>query len=237
MILEAEAVIPIQDRGFLFGDGVFTTIKVENGLVVQVDLHLERIQSHCQRLNINPPNLTKEVLKRVIQKNGASSGIWRLKVIITGGNSSVLHLPKRDFGVCLVTIKPYTPPSKLLRVCQYPHPVVGPLINLKTLSYLERLVIKQYAIDRGFDDAVVCSIEGYVLETAFSNLYWKDEETYFTPDLTLPLLQGTHLASISGVRQSKTSYEELKEKEDVYLCNAMSVIKIAEFSECNFKLK
>ncbi len=223
-------MVPIQDRGFLFGDGVFTTIKVDEGSVVQGNLHLERIVSHCQQLNIFPPKITLQDFQSLIKKNRAEKGIWRLKVIITGGNRTDLSLPQRDYGVYLVTIKPYIPNSTSLKVCRYPFPITSPLSGLKTLSYLERMRIKQYAIDRRFDDAITCSVDGFVLEAAFSNVYWKEGDLYYTPDSTLPLLQGTCIASLPEVQQAKITFEQLMEKKEIYLCNAMSVNKIAVLS-------
>lgn len=220
---EIQASVPVTDRGFLFGDGVFTTCKVENGTIVQWNVHCERLRSQCATLNIHPPELDMDFALQLIEKNQATEGTWRLKIVITGGNSSQLSLPRRTFGTVLMTLHPFEVPEGPVRVCRYPAPVELPLAKMKTLSYLHRLMVKQYAIDRGVDDAIVCSAEGWVMESAFSNIYWREGEETVIPDLSLSLLPGTYLSSIQGCKEEKLTYEQLREKEQVYLCNALCV--------------
>ena len=85
---ENEAFIPVNDRGFLFGDGVFTTIRVIEGQPECMEMHLERIQSHCRALNIVPPAIASNLIMELIKQNGAENGQWRLKIIVTGGGGS-----------------------------------------------------------------------------------------------------------------------------------------------------
>lgn len=223
IVSEAEAFVPIKDRGFLFGDGVFTTCRVDNGTVVHWNLHSERLFSQCASLNIDPPNIDIDLVNQLIEKNQAIEGTWRLKVLITGGSSSELGLPRRRFGTFLVTLELFQVPERPARVCLYPAPIDLPLAKMKTLSYLHRLMVKQYAIDQGVDDAIVCSAEGFVMESAFSNLFWMEGEDTVIPDLSLPLLPGTHLSSLQAYREEKLTYEQLLEKDEVYLCNALCV--------------
>lgn len=223
LVLERDAAVPITDRGFLFGDGVFTTCKVEDGKIVDWEAHCERLRSQCSLLHIHPPDLDVDLVKQLIKKNEAGNGIWRLKILITGGNSPSLSLPQRSYGILLITLKPFQVPEGPVKVCRYPYSMDFPLAKMKSLSYLHRLMVKQFALDQGADDAIVCSSEGWVMEGAFSNLFWKDQGVVVTPDFSLPLLPGTYLSSLKGCREEKLTYEQLRKKDDVYLCNALCV--------------
>jgi len=220
-VQSAQASVPIQDRGFLFGDGVFTSARVENGNVVHWGQHVSRLIRHCREINIQPPDLKKAEVDELILRNQAEKGTWKLKMIVTGGTDPGLSLPSRAYGVFLVTMEPYQEPEGKVKLCRYPHPIETPVSALKTLSYLPRLMVRQYALDQGADDAVVCSADGWVLEAAFSNLYWEEGGEVFAPPLTLPLLPGTYLSTMTGWKEERITYDQLKEKESVFICNAM----------------
>lgn len=220
-VLADRASISIKDRGFLFGDGVFTSVKVENGRLLHWDRHCERVTAQCKTLHILPPDIKQSKVEELIERNGAEQGVWKLKIVITGGIDSRLSLPTRTYGTYLVTLEKYEMPEGKAKLCRYPYPIESPASSLKTLAYLPRLMVKQYALERGFDDAVVCSSKGWVLESAFSNLYWEEGGAVFTPMSTLPLLAGTYLTSIDHLKEERITYEQLKEKQAVFICNAM----------------
>ncbi len=218
-----DANVSIYDRGFLFGDGVFTTAKVENGKIWNCKAHFKRLASQCKLLNIIPPKLSEDVLYELIEKNQAFNGLWKLKVIITGGVSSELTLSLRKFGTFLAMMEPYKQPVGEAKICKYPFLIEIPNASIKSLSYLHRLMVKQYALDKGFDDAIVCSSEGWVLETAFSNLFWSEGGKVTTPQKTMPLLPGTYISSLPDCVEDAITYEQLKSKREVYICNALFV--------------
>lgn len=230
-IQDVQATIPITDRGFLFGDGIFTTLKVDDGQIYHLDNHLERVTWQCEKLNIRMPKINREVFQEIVKRNGAYEGIWRMKLIITGGGLPDLSLPLRDPGSVLISIKethqPITTPAKLVI---YPESIQSPISQLKTLSYLERLYVKQYAKEKGADDALVLSHEGYILEAAFSNILWIDDGHFFTPKSSLPILQGITLqkhiekAKAQGMSVHEDSYllEDISDTASIYLCNAIT---------------
>lgn len=220
----SQASIPITDRGFLFGDGIFTTIRVENGEPEHLERHLSRVKKQCIELKIDSPEISKEWLAQLIEKNHAQSGIWRMKIIVTGGDSSALNLEKRKFGNLLITISPYEPPIDPYRLTVYPYPIVSPVADLKSLSYLQRLHVKEYARQHGCDDAIVLSPEGFILETAFGNFCWILEDCLYVPDPELPLFEGITISVLQEKMQTKkvkSRIEDIPKEAKCYLCNTM----------------
>lgn len=233
-ILESQGVIPISDRGFLFGDGCFTTLRVFQGEVEFFSAHLQRLYEHCHQLRLDCPRIEEEWIKELIVKNRAFEGVWKLKIIVTGGNHPDLHLPRRPHGQLVMLLHPYQVQggggSSSCRLCVCPHVIEKPTSCLKSLSYLDRLYVKQYALDRGYEDAIVLSSEGDVLETAFSNIFWFDGHTLSLPHPDLPYLRGvilTHLSQHSpfALQYVKGALEEIPAEAAVYLCNAMTHIR------------
>ena len=209
---ENQAFIPISDTGFTFGEGVFTTIRVENGVPEAYDLHIKRLQNHCNILNIPYPTIKKKWINEIINLNNAKKNIWRLKIIIT--KSSLV-----------ITIKPYTPPKKPLNVGIYSQPITSPHAKIKTLAYLSRISIIEEAKQKGLDDCIALSPEGYILECAFSNVFWTKNNELFTPDPSLPLLFGITIQSIiqenPKIHFVKYKIDELPDNISMFSCNSL----------------
>lgn len=209
---ETKACVPVMNRGFLFGEGVFTTIRISDGAPEYLDRHFERLKSHCLELGISPPNLQKETILELIRLNHAEKGIWRLKVIITDN--------------LLITIAPYAIQECPVKLITYPKPFSSPIAHLKTLSYLPRIHFKKYAEKQGFDDVLVKSPEGWILETAIANIFWEVDGEFFTPKRDLPLLQGVTLS----VLMEKFNFQEVHAAEiprsaSVYTINSMQKVR------------
>ncbi len=80
---ESADVLPINDRGLLYGDGVFETVAVRFGRPLHWDIHITRLQKGCQRLGIVPP--AQGLLTREASICCGSADRAVLKVIVTRG--------------------------------------------------------------------------------------------------------------------------------------------------------
>lgn len=230
---EEKALIPISDRGFLFGDGVFTTLRVADGIIEFPSMHLNRLFDDARRLHISPPIFQEEWLRRLVVQNQAFSGTWKLKILLTGGTTADLGIAPRSGGILLMTLKSYQ--EKVLnfqRLTFFPFPLQRPSAQIKTLSYLDRLMVKEYARQREVDDAVVTHSAQSLLETSFSNLFWCVGNDFFTPSPSLPLLFGTTVRLVEDVVRSfgmrvhytETALEDVDHDAQFFLCNALQGI-------------
>lgn len=224
--LEERASIPITDRGFLFGEGFFTTIRVSEGHCELLPLHMHRLQSQAEAFGIPHDPLPIPLIEELIAKNQAHQGIWRLKILVTLKGD--LEYP--ELGNTIATLNPYTDNPEPVRLGLYPYPLESPTAHLKTLSYLDHTQVKKYALREGFHDAITMSKEGFLLETAFSNLFWIDQNVLYYPHFDLPYLKGVYLqhllanATLSN-RGVKISFEELPSSASVFTCNSLSHIR------------
>ena len=215
---ETEACLPLSDPAVMYGLGAFTTVKVFEGVPEYLDLHLERLASHCAALNIPKPDIKQDVVDHYIALQGAKMACWRLKIMATA-----THLG--------MTLQPYSAPTvSSYRLCVYPEPVMRPTARLKSLSYLDRWWIKDYAQKQGCDEAVVVDGEDNILETAFGNIYWRLGNRLFLPDLTLPLLVGVGLQVVmqkardmqQEIHQVRAKLQDIPNDAQVYVCNALT---------------
>ncbi|MCP5469116.1 MAG: aminotransferase class IV [Chlamydiales bacterium] len=215
---EEEAMLPLTDRGFLFGDGVFTTLRIEEGKAVWLAEHLEKLNKHAQLLKIVPPKLDIEVVDTLIARNALQEG--RLKIIYTGGDGNALTLKPRK-GRLIMMAAPLLPTSDTLRVsiCTLPS-FLG-----KTLSYVHRLHAKRDDVD----DCITLNERGEVLETLFGNLFWVIDDVYYTPDpKQLPIYWGVTIQKAlenKKVRYVRTRFESIPKEAFFFRTNAVSGIK------------
>lgn len=225
--------MPVTDRGFLFGDGVFTSLRVFQGRPECLGLHLDRLKDHCHQLKITPPEIKNEWIREIIARNNANLGEWRLKIIVTGGNAARLDLRERKSGGVLMTMKRYSGTALTPRkLALYPDPICRPHAHVKTLAYLDRLWVMDYAKSQGCDDAVIVDPKGVWLETAFSNLFWRDGDELIIPHVDLPLLYGVAIRIVvmaakalnMSTRQVKARREEVPVTAQLFVCNSISGI-------------
>jgi 4-amino-4-deoxychorismate lyase len=218
-----------KERAFLYGDGFFTSIRLSEGILAHLDLHLERLKKSAEVLNICFSPINEKIIQELIARNHAETGIWKLKIIITGGDSASLVLPQRQ-GQVLMTLTPYIEiPFKPLFLGLFPEPIMRPFARHKTLAYLDQLAVKQMAIQQGFDDMLILTSHKEILETTVANIFWMDEQTFYTPSPTLPLLYGIgvqtfeKIASKQGWKIQHGAYilEEIPSNASAYLCNAL----------------
>lgn len=228
---ESNAFIPVTDRGFLFGDGIFTTLKVNEGHPEFLEQHLQRLEQQCSQLAIVAQKFSTEIIHELIIKNHAQQGAWKLKIIVSGGADG-FDVEKRAPGQLLITLKPYLAQASPCRLTSYPHPICHPLAKVKSLSYLDRLWIADYALKHGFDDVLVRDHHGIVLETAFANLFWRVGENLFFPDSSLPLMQGVTLQVLlvaAGnvglhLHPIQAKLQDIPPEAQLYLCNSLKGI-------------
>jgi 4-amino-4-deoxychorismate lyase len=229
-IPESEAKISCQDRGFLMGDGVYATLKVENGHTLFLQTHISRLSAQCRLIGITPPTIDPSLIETLIEKNSAFNGVYKLKIVITGGQNPDMNLPHGRNGALFIFLKPFQiAPYKPLKMALYPHSIVSAHASFKSLAHLNRYFVAQHALEHGFDDGVTTTPEGILLEASFANLFWIHTNAFFTPAKELPLHFGVTIGEIAAMMEElhfvKMRLEDIPEGAFVYRANTMSSIR------------
>lgn len=197
------------DRGFLFGDGLFESMRAENGVVFNLTLHLERLHASAADLRIS---LDKSidwpgVLARLLHENSLNPGLARVKILATRGEAGGLGLPTAENPTCLALAVPYDPPSQaqygrgwnLAAVRLGPAP---PLARHKTLNYLYYMAARQEAVDSGANEALILDCEGNVSETAAGSILAMDDKGWWTPESRFQL-PGATLQQLTDLLEAR----------------------------------
>jgi len=166
----AQARVRVEDRGYLFGDGVYEVIPVHGGALVAADRHFQRLDRSLGELRIEAPMSRKAlevVLRHVIARNNIDDGTVYIQV--TRGVAPRDHkFPKNAAPGLFVTAKRWTPPPPaLLRdgvsVVTLPDQRWG-RCDIKSLNLLPNVLAKQAAVEQGAYEAWLLDDTGNVTE-------------------------------------------------------------------------
>jgi len=231
----ARARVSVEDRGFLYGDGFFETLRADDGRVHFLKEHLRRLQDSARAFRINFPgdHPWEALIQKLLQANGLEQGPARVKILLTRGVAEGLGLPEVSRPTVALWARAYEPPPPAAYAAGWPA-VVFPqgrttfVGGHKSLNYLFYLAARQYALDKGAREAVILEANGRVSEGAVTSLLFSREGRYFTPDAA-SALPGVTLAVMGRAlaRQGQqleavpTTPAQLGVAEGVWLLNSL----------------
>jgi aminodeoxychorismate lyase len=243
---EAEAVVPLNDRGFLLGDGLFETVRVANGKTFRFAQHLERLMRGADFLKIKPPFTPKELEKfaaQLIEQNQISEAI--LRVALTRGPGGRGYSPKNAGSPTLaITLHPLPPQNEdeplqwSLITSSFRIPASDALSSFKTTSKILNVLARAEAEDKGEDEALLLNTNGEVAETAGGNLFWVYQDKICTVPSGRGVLPGITRAIVLEICRSlglETNRRVIKPKhlrnaEGLFVTNsALGIVPVAAF--------
>jgi branched-chain amino acid aminotransferase len=181
-----ELTIPVTDEGLLRGDGVFEVIRVYDGAAFALADHLDRLERSGANLRL--PEVFRSELEseipELLDARGGRDFDGSLRIVITRGGRRLL----------LTEPAPPKPPGVRLGMVTYAPTRV--LDGIKSLSYAGNMLCSRLAQERGFDEALLVTPHGRVLEAPTSTLFWVDADGA----LCTPPLEEHILASITRDR-------------------------------------
>jgi aminodeoxychorismate lyase len=177
---EAQAVVPINDRGFMYGDGLFETMRVVNGRPFRLAQHLERLRRGVDFLKIKCPFTPKELQNfagQLIKENQMPDAI--LRIVLTRGPGERGYTPgaggKPTIVMSLHAALPLdveNPVRWRLVTSSIRIPAGDPMASFKTMSKLVHVMARMEAVEKGADEALLVNTNSEVAEAAGGNLFW-----------------------------------------------------------------
>ncbi len=245
LIDESSAYIPINDRGFMYGESVFTTIRCYNGQPFLLNKHCDRINATINSGilgNLDAINYEKikSQITTLIENNQYKDGICKIR--ITGGTSDGPIRPKQQHPNILITLQPYTPPQRLqqngiiLDIANHRRNKKSKTTSHKLGNFLENIIVRNEINTKAYE-AIIISLTGEILECACSNIFAVKNEVIFTPPLSENILPGITRSKIINiskeqnmqVREQSFNLEFLLTADEIFITNcAIEILPVLQ---------
>jgi branched-chain amino acid aminotransferase len=196
---ERNARVPVFDRGFLYGDGVYEVARTAFGRPVDLDRHLERLARSAEAISLAAPTAAElgEAIARTLAAAGNADSY--LRVILTRGDGQFGLDPGLAPSFRLVImVRPLNlpPPAhytggigvEIVDVRRTPRRSLDP--RVKSGNYLNHILALAEARREGADEGIMCNLEGRLVEGTTSNLFVVKNGAALTPILSDGLLDG-----------------------------------------------
>jgi 4-amino-4-deoxychorismate lyase len=187
---EVAGTIPVLDRGLMYGDGVFRTMRVRGGNVELWDRQYAKLAADCTGLDILCPS--SKVLEQEIEQVVRAEPECVLKIVISrgeGGRGYGLPCSVRPSRVVLSAPVPeypthYWEEGVRLHVCEIRMCHQPRLAGIKHLNRLENVLARMEWHDPDVPEGVMLDADGHVIEGTMCNIFARSEDKLVTPDLS-----------------------------------------------------
>ena len=239
-----EARVSIFDRSFLYGDGLFETVRVYGNRPFLWAEHLARLHAGAALLRLRLPYGDAELsaaATELLARNAMPDSLLRLHVSRGVGRRG--YSPRgADSPTVILSQHPVTPndPAKpvtwKLATSSLRLPAHDPLTAVKSASKLLHVLARAEAEDLGADEALLLNSAGDVAEATSGNVFWLADARLFTPPVTDGALAGVTRAwvlrlaaelGLSAAEQSGTP-DDLRAAEGVFLTlSSLEIIPVS----------
>jgi branched-chain amino acid aminotransferase len=223
----SQATIPATDVGLLRGDGAFEVVRVYEGEPFLLDEHLRRLERSAVNLRL-PVDLeaVRAESYRLLAEAGPGPNHELLRIVLTRGGRRVLLTEPRPSAPERVRLTPITYcPTRILD-------------GIKSLSYAANMLASRLARERGFDEALLVTPHGRVLEAPTSSIFWVENGTIMTPPLDEHILASitrSLVLELTGASERSCTVAELAAADEAFLVSTIrEVLPVAALDDHAF---
>ncbi len=237
-IADAEhATVSALDRGFLFGEGVYETLRTYNRRPFLLDRHLDRLRGSAGHLSLTVPlddtGYAERIAETVAVVSDEQSELY-IRLLVTRGVGDLTYNPNScPDPTAVIIVRPYAGASAELDETGITvvrssivrnHPAaLNPII--KSNNLLNNALAMQEAITAGADESLMCNYRGEIAECAQSNIFIVRDGVALTPRLDTGLLEGVtrnfvfEVGNATGitVREAVILPDELAAADEVFI--------------------
>ncbi len=245
---ELSSLVSAGNRGLLYGDGVFETIAMLNGVPRFWQLHMDRLVVACEQLDI--PLVPQQLLLREVQTVTAGRGQCVVKIILTRGESG------RGYAAGKAR-----PPTRIISAHSYPESVqsqailgiaaamcdlrlaVQPrLAGIKHLNRLEQVLARSEISQPGVEEGILLDPDDHVVSATAANIFLVLNGRLLTPRLDLCGVRGVMRAAVLQAfrpicEQRRIQLDMLPDAQEIFICNAVrGVIPVTRIDHWDYEI-
>lgn len=229
---EDKAAFSVFDRGLLYGDGLFDTVRIYGGKFFRLGAHIKRLYEGLKVLGIQIPYSRDEMeifTRELAITNQINEGFAR--IVVSRGEGFLGFSPRGSVtphvAICARERHVELRKKEVWKLMPWKQPVSP--IPLKSLSYLHNVLAKKGAEKAGYDDAILFDAKGNTVEATSSNLFLMNDGHLITPHLSTGCLPGITRSEVIKVAKSEGfkvsekvfGLKECKQAEAIFLTNSL----------------
>ena len=210
-VTKENALVSVYDHGFLYGDGIFEGIRIYNGNIFKCKEHLLRLYDSAKSIMLDIPLTFADMqatLVETIRRNGLRDGYIRL--VVSRGPGDLGLDPRRSprANVIIIVEKLSIYPEEayingLRTVSVSTRRNVPDALNpkIKSLNYLNNILVKIQANLAGVGEAIMLNSQGYVAEGSSDNIFIVKKGVIYTPPAYVGALEGITRGAIIEISE------------------------------------
>lgn len=235
----ADCRLPVTDRSYLLGDGLFETILVKSGRALRLPEHLRRLLASCAYFNYNRPTAQEltAAIQSVIAANALETATLRL-TLSHRESQGILAAPASPLNI-LITFRRGEPYAPALYERGFTAVIAGtrrnefsPASRHKTTNFLDSVLARKEAQSGGADEAILLNTQGRLAEGSVTNLFLVSSGAVLTPRIEDGALPGIMRAKVlelcraKGIpaREQALTPADLERAEEAFFTNSLMII-------------
>ncbi len=234
----SEPSVPALASAAIYGKGIFTTIAIHNSTPFLWEKHWRRLETNAAQMRIDlsefSESVTSAALKDLLEENNVNAGRARITFFDEQPSDLWPYPSQRRTSLLITTADPHA--RKLdFNLTVSPHRInsTSPLGGIKSCNYLEKILAKDEAKQRGFDEAIQLNERGEIVSACMANVFWLKEGRLFTSAIGTGCLAGTTRGFVLENLECEDVQAEIGElgsADEVFLTSAgIGVVQLAEF--------
>jgi branched-chain amino acid aminotransferase len=249
LIPRTKAKVSVLDYGFLFGFGLYETIRAYNGKPFRLDSHLARLRYSADKLRILVKTAEiRQAVKDTVKANGFAD--TRIRITVSIGEGTITpNLASCVEPTIAVLVTEYHPPApekyrngfKVI-ISSIRRNSRSPVTYMKSANTMEAMLARQEARNKDKDEALFLNEKGFLTEASGSNVFLVKDGILITPRFEAGILPGVtrvvvfEVANQLGirVREKNVRLEELLQADEAFITN--SLIEIVPVTEVGGKI-
>ena len=250
-VQKEHARISVFDHGFLYGDGVYETLRVYEGRIFLWERHMARLRRSCELIALDLPMRDEAwipIIAELLVRNGLQDAGLRLTVSRGEGELGIdpSLCPNPTIVVMAKPVVTYTDQQReqgkvlhLSSVRRNPELAQSP--QIKALSFLNNILAKQEAVRAGADDALMLNMDGYLSECTTSNIFFVKHRELYTPAVDCGILKGITrdvVIEIADklevcVEEGRYTMEQLRQADECFITNTgIEIMPVSRIGDC-----
>ena len=235
----AQATIPVLDRGFMFGDGVYEVIPVYNGQAFRLDEHIQRLQASLAAVRIRNPLSAADwrtMLQQLIAENKALQDQSLYLQITRGVAPRDQAFPPASVAptVFAMSMALQTPSTALIQsgvAAITALDIRWDRCNIKAISLLANVLLRQQAVDEAVAETIMLR-EGWLTEGSSTNVFVVAQDKLLAPPKSQHMLTGVtydvilELAAAHGIAHlvAPVSEAQLRSADEIWITSSTKEI-------------